>query len=132
MEWVEEYSKPFPSYYKFVAKASFKQTLNIYQFYLTSSNRATFKYFLKKNLREKVKRTRKNISNIQQRINFLDEANMTKFVVNYLNMYQPGKYFYKKKFGLQARRKKDELKFLVKDDLEVQYSHAHQADFFLK
>ena len=63
-------------------------------------------HFHKTILQEKVKRKTFNINRIKERINFLDEANMTKFVLNYLKVYEPGKYFYKQKFGKHARKKK--------------------------
>ena len=82
-------------------------------------------------LKEKVSRKKNNIRTIKERIYFLDEANMTKFVLNYLKVYEPGKYFPKRHFGKQARRKKAELRFLVNDDMEIQYDNKISDNLFI-
>lgn len=46
---------------------------------------------------------------------------MTKFVLNYLKVYEPGKYFFRRKFGKKARQKRAELRFLIHDDIGVNY-----------
>ena len=88
-------------------------------------------HFHKTILQEKVKRKTFNINRIKERINFLDEANMTKFVLNYLKVYEPGKYFYKQKFGKHARKKKAELRFLINDDMQVQYNNRISDNVFI-
>jgi hypothetical protein len=82
-------------------------------------------------LREKISRKRNNIGKIKERIYFLDEANMTKFVLNYLKVYEPGKYFPKRQFGKQARRKKAELRFLIHDDMNIQYDNRISDNLFI-
>lgn len=76
-------------------------------------------------------RKQNNIARIKERICFLDEANMTKFVLNYLKVYEPGKYFPKRRFGKQARHKKAELRFLVHDDMDIQYDQRISNNLFI-
>lgn len=99
--------------------------------YLSSNPGLTFDHFFERVLREKVARKRHNIARIQERIAFLDEANMTKFVLNYLKVYEPGKYFPRRAFGKQARRKKAELRFLVHDDMDVAYDARSTSNLFI-
>ena len=107
------------------------RTKNIYQIYLSATSGLTFLHFYELILREKVARKKQNISQIKERISFLDEANMTKFVLNYLKVYEPGKYFPRRQFGKQARRKKAELRFLVNDDMDVQYDQRTSDNLFI-
>ena len=105
--------------------------LNIYNIYLTPAETINFSNFYGVILREKIFRKKSNLKKIYEKINFLDEANMTKFVLNYLKVYEPGKYFFRRNFGRKARQKKAELRFLIHDDMDINYRQKIPDSHFI-